>query len=117
MVTLAVAFAVVLILHEEVLVGAVSGEENGGRAEARQRALEAVEACERALETPGITTKTEQVSNYRKILSIGPIEVRDVWEKKKDVRSLPGVVARSSSSLLEVTHVEAGDVGLAAGGS
>lgn len=108
---LMVGLAVVLILHEEVLVGAVSGEENGSRAEARQRALEAVEACEGALETPGITSKDKTL--------VFPTSNGPPWSGLwiQNVRSLPGVVARSTSSLLELTHVEAGNAGLAAGGS
>ena len=49
---------VVDILQKEVLVGAVAGESNGGNAEAREDALEAVEAAERTGVSPSLTGET-----------------------------------------------------------
>lgn len=77
---------VVLILHKEMLVRAVTGEQDGRCAQTRKGAAESVESGEGALEAPG-------------------------------VGSLPGVVSRLASGLLEGSHVEAGDVGLCATGS
>lgn len=60
---LMVRFAVVvLILHEKVLVCAVSGEQDGSRAEARQGAAEAVEASKGTLRPPGISVKSIKFS-------------------------------------------------------
>lgn len=52
-----VALVVVLVLEEKVLVCAVPGKRNRGRAQARQRAAEAVEASKGALESPGVTVE------------------------------------------------------------
>lgn len=49
---------VVIILEEEVLVGAVAGESNAGNAEAREDALETVEAAERTGVSPGLAGRT-----------------------------------------------------------
>lgn len=51
------AVAVVLVFKEKVLVGAVSGEGDGGGAEAGQGTLKAVPSGERALVSPGLTSK------------------------------------------------------------
>lgn len=58
MVTLAVVgvTVVVVVLQEEVLVGAVGSESDGGDAETGEEALEAVPAAERTSVAPGFTT-------------------------------------------------------------
>lgn len=58
MVTLAVVgvTVVVVVLQEEVLVGAVSSESDSGDAETGEETLEAVPAAEGTSVTPGFTT-------------------------------------------------------------
>lgn len=51
-----VSVAMVVILQEEVLVCAVTGESNSRDSEAGEEALEAVEAAEGAIVAPGLTT-------------------------------------------------------------
>ena len=51
------AVAVVLVFKEKVLVGAVSGESDGGGTEAGQGTLKTVPSGERALVSPGLTGK------------------------------------------------------------
>lgn len=58
-----VCFAVVLVLHEKVLVCAVAREQDRRRAEAGKGAAEAVPAGERALESPCIAERKKLVCN------------------------------------------------------
>lgn len=54
---------VVLLLHEEVLVCAVAGEEDGRRAEARKAGAEAVPAAESALGSPSVTVNNPSLAS------------------------------------------------------
>lgn len=105
---------VVLILEEEVLVAAVAGEQHRCCAQAREAALEAVEAREGSLVSPCLTVRSQPLVSK-------PAEpTMHVRGGGEDERSLPGVISRLSGRLLQVPHVEAGDValdGAAAGGS
>jgi len=52
---LVVSLAVVIVLEEEVLVGAVRGESDGRDSQTRERAVEAAPPAELALVAPGLT--------------------------------------------------------------
>lgn len=60
----------VVILKEEVLVGAVSGESDGGPAQTGEKALEAVPSSEGTSVSPSLTENeisTIEVNNLRKL--------------------------------------------------
>lgn len=107
-VIVAVSIAVVvLILEEEVFVGAVYGEGDGGGAQSGESALVSVPSGEGALVPPSLTVS---------LISTTPVMCSE-W--RLNARSLPGVVFRLTGGVHEGSHVEAGDVGLgpALGGS
>lgn len=73
----------VFILHEKVLVCAVSGEEDGGRAEAWQGAAETVPAGKGTLESPGITVNFVKLSLALYCYRLrGNIEGLSCWIRK-----------------------------------
>jgi hypothetical protein len=76
---LAVAVAVVLVGHEEVLVGAVSGERDRGGAKTGEGALETVPARERTLVSPRLSSLPGVVSGLAGGLPEGAdVEASDV---------------------------------------
>lgn len=56
----ALAVVMVVILQEEMLVGTVTGESNAGNAEAREDALETVDAAEGTGVSPGLAGVNSQ---------------------------------------------------------
>jgi hypothetical protein len=96
---------VVLVLHEKVLVDAVSGESDSGSTQTGQGALEAVPAGKCASVSPGLTV-SECVS----------FSLLDYSNRHDNIRALPGVVSGLAGGLFEGFHVEAGEVGLGPAG-
>ena len=70
---------VVLLLQEKVLVGAVSGEQNGSCSQTRQGATESVPTCEGALKSPSIRSLPGVVSGLASgFLEGSQVEAGDV---------------------------------------
>ena len=95
---------VVLILQEEVFVGAVGSEGNGRDAQAREEALEPVPPGERASVAPSLTKK----------------EVKTKFNSRSDIQTIESILASPGIPLsvnrgrrgrgLELGHIEAGGV-------
>jgi hypothetical protein len=100
---------VVLLLEEEVLVEAVSGESDGSCSQAGETSLEPVPSGEGALVSPCLTGGGLSVSGKVQRVRFGSEEM--AYMVRIDVRSLPGIVSGLAGGSLEGAHVEAGDVG------
>lgn len=98
-----VGITVVVVLEEEVLIGTVSSEGDGGDTESREKTLEAVPAAEGTGIAPGLTVQWLVLDAEPGVVVMGKV-----------VLASPGVALGPNGvgmgRSLELRDIEAGDV-------